>query len=253
MFLVSQILKKIVSNLFDSKHKIKDESIEKKIEEIIRVNHAGEYGAVRIYEGQIRGITLRESFQKNYCKKSNNFDKNQNEEIIEIESMRQQEEKHLEFFKNELMNKKILNTIFLPIWDKFGYFGGILSSLLGPNFSMSMTSAVEEVIDMHYLDQIHFLEKLLYCNQKYNELSDIDRKYFSELLEKIKLFRQEEIDHMKYANEYNINSFNSSDFHDDKSQIKNRCKNKINKLANKIFSKFVKIGCKSAIHLSKKI
>lgn len=225
---------------------------DEKIEEILRVDHAGEYGAVRIYEGQLKGLLLRSKI----LKENKMFD----EEISEIEHMRQQEVRHLEFFNEQLIKNRKMNTAFLPIWHLLGYSSGFLSGILGKTFAMSMTKAVEEVIDEHYLNQIEYLEKN--CN-------DQNKESCNELLENLKKFRQEEIDHMNYAQNYNDNFFENNDNNHNKNEsfseeklysyeknsesIPEKLKKKALKFSSKIFEKGIKTGCNIAIFLSKKI
>jgi ubiquinone biosynthesis monooxygenase Coq7 len=233
----------------------------KKIDEILRVDHAGEYGAVKIYEGQLKGLLMRSKI----LKENKMFD----DEISEIEHMRSQEIRHLEFFNEQLVKNKKMNTAFLPIWHLAGYYSGFLSGILGKNFAMAMTKAVEEVIDHHYLNQIEFLE-----NNKNFDLEN-DHEFHSELLENLKKFRQEEIDHMNYAENYNRKSFEGKfdeSFKNEKedenqeelysyesvdskniSSISENLKKNALKIGSKIFEKSIKIGCHFAIFLSKKI
>jgi len=232
-------------------------NFEKKLEEILRVDHAGEYGAVRIYEGQLKGLFFREKL----FKKNTLID----EEISEIEHMRQQEERHLSFFNEQLLKNKKMNTAFLPIWHVIGYSVGFLSGALGKPFAMSMTKAVEEVIDLHYSKQIDELEK----NQNLAENSH-NSEFCQELVENLKKFRQEEIDHMNYAKNYNENFFDNKDHHSNEeyinenfefnhernfnqSNLLNKFKKKAIKCGSKVFEKSIKLGCHFAIFLSKKI
>lgn len=150
---------------------------QKKIEEIIRVDHAGEYGAIRIYDGQLRALAL-----------------NNNMEILaEVNHMREQEEGHLEFFNKMLIERKTLSTIFLPIWHYIGYGLGYFSAKMGEDFAMSCTKAVEETIDQHYQEQIIELKAL-------NE---------NELADKIEIFRLEELEHRDYAVDHNMHYYQS--------------------------------------------
>jgi ubiquinone biosynthesis monooxygenase Coq7 len=243
-------------------------TLDKKLEEILRVDHAGEYGAVRIYEGQLKGLLLRAKIFKE--------EKLIDEEINEIEFMRQQEERHLEFFNEFLLKNKKMNTAFLPIWHFLGYSTSFLSSFLGGKvFAMSMTKAVEEVIDGHYLDQINFLEDLIQRNlQQESEDSHCQNSEFAKkkhlyenLLENLKKFRQEEIDHMNYAETYNknflddsceemndqLNAKDESYSYNSSNQILQKLKKRALKIGAGFFEKTVKFGCHAAIFLSKKI
>ena len=139
------------------------------LEEIIRVDHAGERGAIKIYEGQLLALkTLKK------------------DEILEstIEEMKQQECEHLKYFEGEIQLRKIKPTYLLPLWDLMGVSLGFGSVLLGRKASMLCTASVEEVIDKHYSDQIKKL--------------GIDEK---NLKNKIEKFRNDEINHKDIAYE----------------------------------------------------
>ena len=114
----------------------------KKIEEFIRVDHAGERGAVKIYEGQLLAL--------------NTFVKNDDLKKV-IEEMKVHEVEHCEFFEKEIKKRDIAPTKFLPLWDLLGVGLGFGSTLLGKKAAMLCTASVEEVIDKHYLDQINQL------------------------------------------------------------------------------------------------
>ena len=111
-------------------------------EEFIRVDHAGERGAIKIYEGQLLAL--------NTLVKDENLKKT-------IEEMKVHEKEHCEFFENEIKKRKIKPTKFLPLWDLLGVGLGFGSTLLGKKAAMLCTASVEEVIDKHYLDQINQL------------------------------------------------------------------------------------------------
>ena len=121
----------------------------KKIEEVIRVDHAGERGAVKIYEGQL--LALNTLVKNESLKKK-------------IEEMKIHEKEHCEFFEIEIKKRKIKPTKFLPLWDLLGIGLGFGSTLLGKKAAMLCTASVEEVIDEHYQNQINQLgsdEKVL--------------------------------------------------------------------------------------------
>ena len=141
----------------------------KKIEEFIRVDHAGERGAVKIYEGQLLAL--------------NTFVKDENLKKI-IEEMKIHEKEHCDFFETEIKKRNITPTKFLPLWDLMGVGLGFGSTLLGKKAAMLCTASVEEVIDKHYLDQIKQLDK--------NE---------TKLKNKIIKFRQDELNHKDIAYE----------------------------------------------------
>jgi len=140
-----------------------------KVEEFIRVDHAGERGAVKIYEGQL--LALNTIVKNDDLKKT-------------IEDMKEHEIEHCQFFENEIKKRKIRPTKFLPLWDLLGVGLGFGSTLLGKKAAMLCTASVEEVIDKHYLDQI-------------NQLGPEEK----ELKKKITKFRQDELDHKDIAYE----------------------------------------------------
>jgi len=114
-----------------------------KVEEFIRVDHAGERGAVKIYEGQLLAL--------NTLVKDENLKKT-------IEEMKVHEMEHCQFFENEIRKRNIKPTKFLPLWDLLGVGLGFGSTLLGKKAAMLCTASVEEVIDKHYQDQIDYLQ-----------------------------------------------------------------------------------------------
>ena len=111
-----------------------------KVKEFIRVDHAGERGAVKIYEGQLLAL--------------NTFVKDENLKK-KIEEMKIHEKEHCEYFENEIKKRNIKPTKFLPLWDLLGVGLGFGSTILGKKAAMLCTASVEEVIDEHYLDQIN--------------------------------------------------------------------------------------------------
>ena len=140
-----------------------------RVEEFIRVDHAGERGAVKIYEGQLLAL--------NTIVKDENLKKT-------IEEMKVHEKEHCQFFEKEIKKRNIKPTKFLPLWDLLGVGLGFGSTLLGKKAAMLCTASVEEVIDKHYLNQI-------------NQLGPDEK----ELKEKITKFRQDELDHKDIAYE----------------------------------------------------
>ena len=141
----------------------------KLVEEFIRVDHAGERGAIKIYEGQLLAL---KTIMKNDDLKN------------KIEEMKVHEEEHAEYFDKEIKKRKIKPTKFLPLWDLLGVGLGFGSTILGNKAAMLCTASVEEVIDKHYLDQI-------------NQLGPEEK----ELKKKITKFRQDELDHKDIAYE----------------------------------------------------
>ena len=110
-----------------------------KIEEFIRVDHAGERRAIKIYEGQL--LALNTLIKNDELKKI-------------IEEMKEHEKEHCNFFENEIKKRKIKPTKFLPLWDLLGIGLGFSSTILGKKAAMLCTASVEEVSQEHYLKQI---------------------------------------------------------------------------------------------------
>ena len=140
-----------------------------KVKEFIRVDHAGERGAVKIYEGQLLAL--------------NTLVKDENLKKI-IERMKVHEKEHCDFFENEIKKRKIKPTKLLPLWDLLGVGLGFGSTLLGKKAAMLCTASVEEVIDKHYLDQI---------NQLGSDEKDLKKKIIK--------FREDELHHKDIAYE----------------------------------------------------
>tara|TARA_B100000686_G_scaffold56752_1_gene61022 strand:+ start:565 stop:1098 length:534 start_codon:yes stop_codon:yes gene_type:complete len=141
----------------------------KTLEEIIRVDHAGERGAIKIYEGQLLALkTIKQD---------------QNLKNI-IEEMKEHEKEHLEYFEKEIQKRKIKPTYLLPLWDIMGVTLGFGTALLGKKAAMLCTASVEEVIEDHYQNQI-------------KKIGDDEKN----LKEKIKKFQSDEINHKNIAYE----------------------------------------------------
>jgi ubiquinone biosynthesis monooxygenase Coq7 len=129
------------------------------IERIVRVDHAGEYGARRIYQGQLavlgrgtKGPVLRQ--------------------------MKAQEQVHLDTFADLVVRRRVRPTALLPLWHVAGFALGAATALLGERAAMACTVAVEEAIDEHYAGQAA-------------ELGDDE----AELRGTIEKFRAEELEH----------------------------------------------------------
>lgn len=111
----------------------------KELDEILRVDLAGEYGAVRIYEGQINALK----------KSSSNPDL-----LRKLRKMKDQELEHLKFFQKQLPEHGARPTILHPLWHVAGYALGYITGKMGKESAMACTVAIEEVIDEHYLSQL---------------------------------------------------------------------------------------------------
>ena len=141
----------------------------KKLEEFIRVDHAGERGAIKIYEGQL--LALNTIIKNDELKKK-------------IEEMQVHEKEHCDYFEKEIKKRNIKPTKFLPLWDLLGVGLGFGSAIIGKKATMLCTASVEEVIDQHYQNQINQLKN--------------DEK---ELKNKIVKFRNDELQHKDIAYE----------------------------------------------------
>jgi 3-demethoxyubiquinol 3-hydroxylase len=110
---------------------------------IIRVDHAGEYGAVRIYEGQLAVLSGRPHARKT---------------AAAIRKMAAQEQEHLDTFDRLLNERRVRPTALEPVWRVAGFALGVATALMGENAAMACTAAVEEVIDEHYARQLERLD-----------------------------------------------------------------------------------------------
>ena len=136
------------------------------IAQIIRVDHAGEFGARQIYQGQM------------------DFTKNP-KTVQKLKEMYDSELEHLSYFEEQIKTRNIRPTILHPLWKVTGYALGAITAKLGEKAAMACTYAIEDVIEEHYQEQIDSLgdDKL-------------------ELKENIKKFQSEEVHHKEIAIEY---------------------------------------------------
>jgi 3-demethoxyubiquinol 3-hydroxylase len=128
-------------------------------ERMIRVDHAGEYGAARIYAGQLavlgrgsKGDLLRQ--------------------------MEAQEKEHLRTFNGLIADRRVRPTVLLPLWHVAGFALGAVTAALGEKAAMACTVAVEETIDAHYTGQIETMDPAE-----------------ADLRETLERFRAEEVEH----------------------------------------------------------
>lgn len=140
-----------------------------KLARMLRVDQAGEYGARRIYAGQLAVLRAREraagpvagsealasrtaeaSRQNN---KGNEAQSSRAKIIEKIEEMAGQEEEHLAAFNRLVGEKQVRPTALQPLWHAGGFALGAFTALLGEKAAMAATVAVEEVIDRHYARQ----------------------------------------------------------------------------------------------------
>ncbi|MGC6484274.1 MAG: demethoxyubiquinone hydroxylase family protein [Candidatus Puniceispirillales bacterium] len=115
------------------------ETTKERIERILRVDHAGELGAKRIYEGQLAVLGHHPVAE-------------------EIEHMKEQEQHHLDTFENLLNDYEARPSVMSPLWNSAGFVLGAVTAAMGPKAAMACTIAVEEVIGEHYQDQVNQLD-----------------------------------------------------------------------------------------------
>jgi ubiquinone biosynthesis monooxygenase Coq7 len=111
-----------------------DASAREIVERMIRVDQAGEYGAVRIYAGQFAVLGRTPSGEV-------------------IRQMAAKEQEHMAAFNRLVAERRVRPTALEPLWHAAGFALGAATAALGPNAAMACTQAVEEVIDEHYADQ----------------------------------------------------------------------------------------------------
>lgn len=131
---------------------------------MIRVNQAGEYGAARIYAGQLAVMG------------------NRNPAARSIRHMAAQEQRHLEHFNMMMADRGVRPTLLQPFWHIAGYALGAASAIVGPEAAMACTVAIETEIDRHYSEQL-------------SEIGETD----PELSEAIADFQAEELEHKATA------------------------------------------------------
>ena len=135
--------------------------------DMVRVDHAGEFGAVEIYRGQAAVLSKASDHRDGYQK---------------ICHMGDQEKVHLGEFNKQLPQRHIRPSMLSPLWKRGGFAMGALTALISKESAMACTEAVETVIDGHYQEQIAYFEK--------------DSDPLTPTLEK---FRQEELEHKEEA------------------------------------------------------
>ena len=166
------------------------------LEEIIRVDHAGEYGATKIYDGQIAIFGKNSKIGKT------------------IQHMADQEQEHIEKFNELILEHRVRPTALLPLWNIAGFALGVTTALMGKKAAMACTVAVEKVIGEHYRKQQSLLED-----------------DYKELKKTISKFEKDELEHHDIGIAH------------DAEQTPGYT----------VISKFIEIGCKTAIEVSKKI
>jgi ubiquinone biosynthesis monooxygenase Coq7 len=111
------------------------------IASMVRVDQAGEYGATRIYCGQLAVLGTRHRASR------------------AIARMQSQEERHLKSFDEMMIERGVRPTLLQPLWSHAGYWLGAATALMGPSAAMACTAAVETEIDRHYSEQMRALGK----------------------------------------------------------------------------------------------
>lgn len=133
-------------------------------EAMVRVDQAGEYGATRIYAGQLAVMGDRTPVART------------------ISGMANQEEHHRAFFDALIARRGVRPTALQPFWDVAGFGLGMVTAAMGPRAAMACTAAIETEIDLHYQQQLE-------------QLGDED----PELRDAVARFREEEIEHRDTA------------------------------------------------------
>ncbi|XP_077461404.1 NADPH-dependent 3-demethoxyubiquinone 3-hydroxylase, mitochondrial [Stigmatopora argus] len=141
----------------------RDSAEKEMLDRILRVDHAGEYGANRIYAGQMAVLGRSSTGAL-------------------IQEMWDQEKKHLEKFNEILAESRVRPTALLPLWSIAGFLLGASTAMLGKEAAMACTVAVEESISEHYNSQIR-------------TLMEKDSERYTKLLQVIKEFRDDEMEH----------------------------------------------------------
>lgn len=163
---------------------------------MVRVDQAGEYGATRIYAGQLAVMGDRLPAAR------------------VIAGMAAQEERHRAFFDKMIADRGVRPTALQPFWNVAGFALGAVTAAIGPNAAMACTAAVETEIDIHYRQQLE-------------ELGDSD----PELSHAVAEFRAEELEHRDTAIEAGAE----------------------NLIGYPLLSGMIRLGCRAAIALSKRI
>lgn len=142
------------------------------VEQVIRVDQAGEFGAVRIYEGQLAALRWSGRARSETARK--------------IAHMARQEREHNKAFDKLLADRRVRPTLLSPLWHVAGFALGAATALMGEKAAMACTVAVEETIDEHYASQAEKLAALPDDNE-------------AELRGTVEKFRAEEIEHRDTA------------------------------------------------------
>jgi 3-demethoxyubiquinol 3-hydroxylase len=166
------------------------------IRSMIRVDQAGEFGATRIYAGQLAVLGTRA------------------EAARPIARMAAQEERHRQAFDRIVAERGVRPTLLAPLWDKAGFLLGAATALISPEAAMACTAAIETEIDRHYGEQLE-------------QLGGADPELSATIAE----FRAEEVEHRETA----------------------IAEGAERAPAYPILSAAIRLGCRAAIGLSKRI
>ncbi|CAN9509834.1 unnamed protein product [Ophioblennius macclurei] len=177
----------------------RDAEEKRALHRMLRVDHAGEFGASRIYAGQMLVLGRTRTGPL-------------------LQEMWDQEKKHLEKFEELLSENRVRPTALLPLWNAAGFALGACTALLGKEGAMACTVAVEESISEHYNSQIR-------------ALMENDAQRYAQLLEIIKEFRDDEMEHHDTGLEHDAESLPGYWL------LKNG----------------IQLGCKAAIYLSQRV
>ncbi|XP_050955869.1 5-demethoxyubiquinone hydroxylase, mitochondrial-like [Labeo rohita] len=176
-----------------------DEEEKAMLHRMMRVDHAGEYGANRIYAGQMAVLGRTQISPL-------------------IQEMWDQEKQHLSKFNEILAENRVRPTLLLPLWNIVGFALGAGSALLGKEGAMACTVAVEESISEHYNSQIR-------------TLMEKDPDKYTELLQLIKEFRDDELEHHDTGLEHDAESVPGY----------------------QLMKLIIQAGCKAAIYVSERL
>lgn len=163
---------------------------------MLRVNQAGEYGATRIYAGQLAVMGDRTPTARS------------------IAGMAAQEERHRKHFDAMIAARGVRPTALQPFWDIAGFALGAVTAAIGPEAAMACTAAIETEIDKHYAEQLE-------------QLGEDDPELSSAIAE----FQAEEVEHRDAAIAAGAE----------------------NAFAYPLLSGAIRLGCRAAIALSKRI
>lgn len=163
---------------------------------MIRVDQAGEFGAKRIYEGQLAVLPAGGRAARL------------------VTHMAEGEQRHLDWFNREMAGRGVRPTVLTPLWDRAGYALGAITALISPEAAMACTEAVESEIDRHYTEQRE-------------ALTDSDTR----LSDAIADFQADELEHRDTARQEGANRA----------------------VAYPLLTVAIRLGCKAAIAVSKRI